>query len=87
MESAVPAACATADAARGEKCLPSGQVQANFSSTGTPLGECRLEELAEIRRELKRVDDGLANGTRTPKGDRKSNGDPDVIREWVEDQE
>jgi hypothetical protein len=33
----VPAACATADACRGEKCLSSGQDQAIFTSASMPL--------------------------------------------------
>ena len=38
----VPTACATAEAARGEKCLFSGQIRAKFTSDGSSLGECRL---------------------------------------------
>lgn len=37
----VPAACATAEAGRGKKCLYSEQIQANLASDGRPLGECR----------------------------------------------
>ena len=38
----IPAACATADAGRGEKCLSSGQNQVILTSVSMPLGECRL---------------------------------------------
>jgi hypothetical protein len=38
----VPAACATADNAQGEKCLSSGQNQVILTSDSMPLGECRL---------------------------------------------
>ena len=38
----VTAACATPDAARGEKRLSSGRFLPIFISDGTPLGECRL---------------------------------------------
>jgi hypothetical protein len=46
----VPGVCATADAARGEKSLFSGQSQAILTSDGRPLGECRFkpEAIREI---------------------------------------
>ena len=43
----VPAACATADAGRGEKRLLSEKNQAISTSVGRPLGECRLRILVE----------------------------------------
>ena len=43
----VPAACATADAGRGEKRLSRGRIQAIFTSVGRPLGECRIFCIAE----------------------------------------
>lgn len=39
----VPAVCATADAARGERRLSSGQTQAILASDGRLLGECRMK--------------------------------------------
>ena len=38
----VPAASATTDTAQGGKCLSRRQIQANPTSEGLPLGECRL---------------------------------------------
>ncbi|MEO3477962.1 hypothetical protein AAFO90_09815, partial [Phaeobacter sp. CAU 1743] len=38
-----PGVCATADAARREKRLSSGQNQAILTSDGRPLGECRFQ--------------------------------------------
>jgi hypothetical protein len=43
----VPEACATAGAARCEKRLPNRQIQAKFTSAGTPLGEFRLTLLRD----------------------------------------
>ena len=44
----VPAACATADAGRGEKRLSRGRIQAIFTSVGRPLGECRLKRKRKV---------------------------------------
>ncbi len=41
----VPAVCATADAARGEKRLSSGQIQAILTSDGRLLGEYRSKRV------------------------------------------
>ncbi|OWY04499.1 hypothetical protein B6V76_08260 [Thioclava sp. IC9] len=40
----VPAACATADAAQGEKRLSSGVNQAVLTSDSRPLRECRMKD-------------------------------------------
>jgi hypothetical protein len=42
----VSAACATADAGRGGKCLSRDRIQAFFTSVGMPLGECRLRSVS-----------------------------------------
>lgn len=41
--------CTTADTAQGGKRLSSGQIQANFKATGTPLWECRTRCLEDCR--------------------------------------
>ena len=43
----VPAACATADATRGEKNLSSTQIQAMLTSVSSLLGECRIGNESE----------------------------------------
>ena len=48
----ITAVCTTADAARGEKCLLNGHDQATLPSSGRPLGECRLQEHAEVKRNV-----------------------------------
>lgn len=40
------------DAALGEKCLSSWQIQATCTSGGTPLGECRPIILSDLKRKL-----------------------------------
>lgn len=51
--SAVPRACACVEAARGEKCLFSGQIRAMFTPDSSSLAECRcksqLQNLSIVR--------------------------------------
>lgn len=47
-----PAVCATAGAACGRKSLSSARIQAIFTSNDTPLGECRLDPLWAMLKDL-----------------------------------
>ena len=53
------AACATAGVAQGEKRLSSGRIQAIFTPSGTPLGECRFKRKFSFKALCMKTCEGL----------------------------
>jgi hypothetical protein len=45
--------CANTDTAQGEKRLFNWQIQANVTSSGRPLGECRIKPVVWLSRRAK----------------------------------
>ncbi len=58
----VPAVCATAHGAQGEKRLIKGQNQATLTSDGTPLGEYRFNKPSIVGREFHCIEEALERG-------------------------